>query len=70
VNLAFVCAKQDYDAWPDEHHNTSIEMVKCAHCGRHAAGGYRCDTCGHTDVDLADQLVGHGAGVCGEGSPS
>jgi hypothetical protein len=20
MNLAFVCAKQDDDAWPDEHH--------------------------------------------------
>ena len=59
MNLTFVCAKQDDDDWPDEQHKTSLAMVRCAYCREHAVGGYWCDTCGHTDVDPADQLSGH-----------
>lgn len=64
MSFAFVCAKQPEDAWPDEQHTTSTAMVKCSRCGKFAVGGYWCDTCGHTDVDPADQLGGHGLGHC------
>jgi hypothetical protein len=34
---------------------TSTAIVRCAHRDTHAVGSYRCDTCGHTDVDTADR---------------
>lgn len=64
MSFAFVCAQQDEDAWPDEQHTTSTAMVQCKHCGKFAVGGYWCDTCGHQDVDPADQFAGHGVGEC------
>jgi hypothetical protein len=66
MNMAFVCAKEDEDDFTNERHTTSFAMVRCPRCGKHAVGGYWCDTCGHTDVDPADQLAGHGEGKCEE----
>lgn len=63
MNLAFVCAAGDED---DEQHTTSAAMVRCTHCGKHAAGGYLCDDCDHADVDPPNRLVGHGPGECVE----
>ena len=64
MNLAFVCAKQDDDAWPDEQHETSMAMKKCRRCQKYAVAGYLCETCGHEDTDPYDQLAGHGEGKC------
>lgn len=64
MNLAFVCAKQDDDAWPDELHETAFAMKRCTRCDRFAVAGYLCVTCGHEDTTPADQLAGHGEGKC------
>lgn len=64
MSFAFVCAKQDEDAWPDEYHTTSTAMVRCPRCAKYAVAGYWCDTCGHKDVDKADELTGHGPDHC------
>lgn len=66
MNLAFVCAKQDDDATPDEHHETSFVMKRCTRCDRHGVAGYQCETCGHEDTDPAGSLAGHGEGKCKE----
>lgn len=62
MNIAFVCAMQD--EWADDHHETIFVMVRCALCDELAVAGYVCETCGHEDVDPADQLWGHGPGKC------
>jgi hypothetical protein len=62
--FAFVCSKQEDDAWPDEEHETSTAMRKCNRCNRYAVAGYICETCGHEDTDPSDQLAGHGPDKC------
>jgi hypothetical protein len=64
MSFAFVCAKQDDGAWPEDQHETVGVMRRCPRCDRNAVAGYQCETCEHEDVDPVDQLVGHGEGKC------
>lgn len=64
MNFAFECAKQPDGAWPEDQHETVGVMRRCTRCDRNAVAGYQCETCGHEDVDPADQLTGHGEGKC------
>lgn len=64
MSFAFVCDKEDRQSLDDPEHDTVGVMKFCPRCGQSTVAGYMCDTCGHEDIDPADQLAGHGEGKC------
>lgn len=64
MSFAFVCAREDLQYLDDEPHETTGVMRRCDRCTTWAVAGYQCVTCEHEDVDPADQLSGHGPGMC------
>jgi predicted RNA-binding Zn-ribbon protein involved in translation (DUF1610 family) len=57
TGFTFVCSQCNEDA-------EETVLRTCPRCKRAAIVGYRCDNCGHEDIDPAGQEWGHGEGFC------